>query len=156
MIIYLLTFLWSSFAPTAHDFKMSVCEINYVQEREAFEVRFYIFQDDLKETLYGDPLAAQLEEAAVRTYILEHVEIQLNGRQMALDYSGIKERSDQVQVIFFSKTYKLEELRNVLVINDLLLDKFKKQTNMVYLSIPGHNRLTKILNLASNEGRFDL
>ncbi len=144
-----------SFLPVSHDFKMSVCEINYVNENEFFVIRFYLFQDDLKEALYGDPLAHQLDEALVNTYILEKVKIHSNGHPISFTLTAIKEREDQVQVIFQSEKTTTQNLSNLLVSNKLLIEKFRKQTNMVYVTFPGHTKLTKILNIENTEGIFE-
>lgn len=153
-IYFILSFILSAY-PAAHDFKMSVCEINYVAEKESFEVRFYIFQDDLKEALYDNPSADELAEQQVISYILEKVKLRVDGQPISLTFSEMKEREDQVKVVFHSSKFKAENIFNLLISNQLLLEKFKTQTNMVYVTMPGQNKMTKILNAGKNEGVFE-
>ena len=68
-ILYILMF----FMAADHDFKMSVCEIVYQPELSNFEIQLYIFQDDLKETIYGNPEAERLESHPVAEYINKHL-----------------------------------------------------------------------------------
>ncbi len=140
---------------TFHPFKMSVCEITYIEEKEIFDVRFYVFQDDLKETLYGDPQSPNLAADSASSYILKKVKLSLSGQPVHLAFSEMKEKEDQVMVVFHSGKINLHTNPNLLVSNCLLIEKFRKQTNMVYLSLPGRPKLTQILNAGKTEGRFD-
>lgn len=155
MPIYLFISILLSAFPAAHDFKMSVCEINYVTDKAFFEVRFYIFQDDLKEALYGDPQSDKMEEGSVVNYILEKVKIQSDGLPVPLTFSEMKEREDQIKVVFHTAKIKGGTISNLLVSNQLLLEKFKNQTNMVYVTLPGQTKKTKILNADKTEGTFE-
>lgn len=155
MPIYLFISILLFAAPAAHDFKMSVCEINYLAEKESFQVRFYIFQDDLKEALYGDPLSDKMEEERVVEYILEKIKIQSDGQPISLAFSEIKEREDQIKVVFNTSKIKAETISKLLVSNQLLLEKFKSQTNMVYVTLPGQTKKTMILNAGKTDGLFE-
>ena len=144
-----------AFIPATHPFKMSVCEISYVEEKKSFDVRFYLFQDDLKETLYSDPESPILRIDSVTNYILKKVRLSLADQQVSLNFKEFKEKEDQVMVVFQSDKIILQPKPNLLVSNRLLIEKFKTQTNMVYLSLPGRSKLTQILNAKKTEGRFN-
>ena len=135
---------------------MSVSEVEYSAMTESFEVRVYLFQDDLKEAVYGDPLSPLLENAAISEYILAHIELEIDNEPVPLSFIELKERKDQVQVIFTTKKVNLKGANNVLISNELLIETFPKQTNMVYLSLPDKSRLTQILNAVKTIGEFEI
>ena len=156
MIIHLFTFiLLTAFSP-AHDFKMSVCEITYEEEQKVFEVKFYLFQDDLKVAIFGNPIPPELEASSVSNYILKKTKLSLNEKAIALSFSEMKEREDQIQVVFRSEVISLSPNSKLKISNQLFLDKFKQQTNMVYLNMPGRSKITQIMNGAKTEVEFPL
>ena len=57
IIKFLFPFLFV-FGTADHDFKMSVTELVFSEEKKTFEVKVYLFVDDLTATLAGDPNAA--------------------------------------------------------------------------------------------------
>ena len=67
LIVKFLASIFFAFgnAPAAdHDFKMSVCEVIYSAESEAFEVKFYLFTDDLTAALHGADTVEQPRASA--------------------------------------------------------------------------------------------
>jgi hypothetical protein len=76
-LIFISVFLLLPFHPglgevlagIPHDFKMSVCEIVYVPENQGFDVKFYLFADDLKAAVYGNPEAAELAAEVAGNYV---------------------------------------------------------------------------------------
>jgi hypothetical protein len=96
-----------------------------------------------------------MEEERVVEYILEKVKIQSDGQPISLAFSEIKEREDQVKVVFNTSKIKAETISKLLVSNQLLLEKFKSQTNMVYVTLPGQTKKTMILNAGKTNGLFE-
>ena len=147
--------IFSLFTPSAeHELKMSVCEMKYDEEAGRFDIFFYLFQDDLKETLTGDPNAVRLDTAAVAKYISTHFEVRMNEKTTAITFQSIEERKDQVRVRFTSETCSLAGQSGLLVTNRLLIDTFRKQTNMTYLILPGRGKLTKLFNAGMTQAKF--
>ncbi len=155
VVHFFLSFLLcSSFA--THEFKMSVCEIVYSEEKEIFDVKFYLFQDDLKEAIYGDPKAGNLEADSVRNYILQKVKLSVNRQEQPLIFQSIQNKNDQVQVTFSTPKHIHSNISNILVSDQLLIEKFSKQTNMVFVEMPGRSKLTQILDVKKTEGTFEV
>ena len=138
----------------AHDFKMSVCEIIYSPEKEAFDVKFYLFQDDLKAAVYGNPLAEIVEAGAVSAYILKHFYLGLDGQQQTLSYHSLREKNDQVLVQFTTPKISPKTKASITVKSTLLTEKFRDQINMVYLIFPEKSNKTQMLNATKTEGSF--
>ena len=150
---FIILFL-SATTPADHDFKMSVCELEYAAPQSAFHIRLYIFQDDLKKGIYDDPDAPRLETQKVVDYILKKVTLYVDDENIPFYFSEIKEKEDQVQVVFISEKITLSPTTRLELINQLLIEKFRTQINMVYLSLPGRSKLTRILNAQKTKAAF--
>lgn len=151
----MLLSVFSSWSFTAdHEFKMSVCEITYQEEKALFSLRFYLFQDDLKEALYGDPEAADIKNEDVAEYIQSNIKMHLSDAPLELTFIEMEERGEQVQVVLHSSPSSLPKQPTLLISNELLIEKFKKQTNMVYFTKEDGAKLTLILNARKKEGEF--
>ena len=160
-IIHLFSFLllfgqMPAIAPAPHDFKLSVCEIIYTPENEAFDLKFYIFQDDLKATLYNNLNAPEIETKAAGDYILKHFNLSLDGQPQALTFQSIKEKNDQVLVEFTTSKISPKANTKMAVKNTLFLEKFRDQINMLYLILPEKSKMTLMLNATKTEGSFSL
>ncbi len=151
----LITILFSSSGIFAadHDFKMSVTEVVYSVEAKAFEVKFYLFTDDLTATLAGDPMAPLPTQTDISNYILKHFGLSVNGVKYALTFQSIRQKNDQVLVTFSTAVFT-QKISKITVKNSLMVEKFKEQTNMVYAILPGKGKLTEMLNAGDGEGEF--
>jgi len=130
-----------------HDLKMSVCEIAYVQDSGTFNVKFYLFEDDLKVTLYPLMHSGPIAGEDAETYILKHFSMQVNGHPLPLTYTSLREKKDQVLVQFKSPELPGSSLESMQVHNDLPIEQFKRQINMVYLYFPDEDsRKTEMLD----------
>jgi hypothetical protein len=156
LLLLLLPAIGSTPLTLEHDFKLSVCEIIYDQPRQLFELKFYLFQDDLKDCLYNDPAAPELKEKDAVEYIRLHFSLWSNQQQQELNFQSLREKNDQVLVTFHTRPLPLKNQRTLRVQNSVFLEKFRQQTNMIYLILPERSKLTKILNAGRTEGEFDL
>ncbi len=152
IINFLFPFLLA-FGNADHDFKMSVTEVVYTEEKKAFEVKFYLFTDDLTATLTGDPNATLPDSKTISDYILKHFELSVNGSKQALTFQSIRQKNDQVLATFSTPIFT-KKITKINVKNSLLVEKFRVQTNMVYALLPGKGRETQVLNAGDVEGEF--
>ncbi len=136
-----------------HDFKMSVTEVVYSAETKAFEVKFYLFTDDLTATLAGDKNAPLPASKDIGDYVLKHFELSVNGGKQTLTFQSIRQKNDQVLATFSTPVFP-QKITEINVKNSLLVEKFREQTNMVYALLPGKGRETKLLNASTTEGAF--
>ncbi len=156
LIIKLLLAILVAFGKPAaadHDFKMSVTEVVYSSETKAFEVKFYLFTDDLTATLTGDKNAPLPNSDAIGKYILQHFEMSVNGGKQGLNFQSIRQKNDQVLATFSTPVFT-QKISKIKVKNSLIVEKFRDQTNMVYALLPNKGRETKILNAGTTEGEF--
>jgi hypothetical protein len=153
LIINLLTSFLLSFG-IDHDFKMSVTEVVFTEEKKAFEVKVYLFIDDLTATLTGDPMAPLPATKTIGDYVVKHLELNVNGSKQALSFQSIRQKNDQVLATFSTPAFT-QKIKKINIKNSLLIEKFKEQTNMVYAILPGKGRETELLNAGDVEGEFD-
>ncbi len=140
--------------PQAHDLKLSVCEIAYRQDTESFELTFYLFQDDFKAVLYGNPNAPQIEVRAAAAYVGAHFEWQVNQRRQELRFASMREKNDQVAVQFTSAIIPLNQVSEIHVNSTLLIEKFREQVNMVYAILPQQGKKVQMLTAKKTGGHF--
>jgi hypothetical protein len=138
-----------------HDLKLSVCEIVYQADQSRFELTFYLFQDDLKYALYKNPEAPQLRAKDVSSYVEKHFEWQVNDRQQPMQFMAIREKNDQVAVVFRSSSIPLSDISKVAVSSTILTAIFREQVNMVYAVMPGQGRKVQMLNSTKKLGEFN-
>ena len=139
-----------------HPIKMSVCEVIYRADQANFEIKCYLYQDDLRETLYGRPDAGDLDQATVSSYILKQVSMSVNDQQKNLAFQSLRFKNEQVLVTFVSDKIS-GAVSKVTLNNRLLIDKFSSQTNVVYLYYPDENaKKTKMLNINTTQALFYL
>lgn len=141
-----------------HAFKMSVSEVIYNAQRRGFEVKCYLFQDDLRETLYNDPFNGALSADKVGPYILRNFEMNVNGQAQKLNLAALRTKDDQVLVEFTAPAMPANtKISKVEIRNQLLLDKFSSQVNMVYLYYPDEqNKHTKMFDARKTQAAFEL
>jgi hypothetical protein len=132
---------------------MSVTEVIYQPATANFEVKFYLFTDDITATLTGNPASALPGRDAINTYILQHFELKVNGTKQGLAFFSIRNKEDQVLVQFNTPAFA-GNIANIAVKNTLLTDKFQEQTNVVYAIVPGKNKKTEMLDVKRSEGYF--
>jgi hypothetical protein len=130
--------------PFLHDFKMSVCELIYEPSDRHFDVKVYLFTDDLTQALTGDPRATLPTREAISQYILQHLELYVNNSRQELQFYSIRQKEEQT-LLQFRTPALASSPSGVYVKNDLLLEKFSEQSNMVYLMVPGKSRQVEAL-----------
>lgn len=153
LIIKFLLPFFLAFGNADHDFKMSVTEVVYSSDTRAFEVKVYLFIDDLTATMTGDPKASLPASKTIGDYVLKHLELSVNGGKQLLSFQSIRQKNDQVLATFSTPVFP-QKITKINVKNSLLIEKFKEQTNMVYALLPGKGRETQMLNATDNEGEF--
>jgi hypothetical protein len=139
---------WAALSPggTDHDFKMSICEVIYEPSDRHFDVKIYLFTDDLTEAITGDPKAALPTREAISQYVLQHIGVQVNGVQQPLQFSAIRQKEEQVLVQFSTPSLGNIQPATIAVWDNIMLEKFREQTNMLYLIVPGKNKRTEALD----------
>jgi hypothetical protein len=150
-----LIFIYLCALPARHELKLGICEIVYQPQNEVFELKCYLYQDDLRETLFGAPDAGSLDEGPIRDYILKQVELSVNGQVQKIQFQSLKLKNDQVLAQFTTAKLPAKNCSNLAFKNQLLIEKFKRQVNMVYVFFPDESKkYTKMLDLNTTQAYF--
>jgi hypothetical protein len=160
-LLFVLAFLLNGVQATSpsyleHDFKLSVCEIYWSETKQHFEVKFYIFHDDLRAAVYGNPNHPVLESEDVTPYLMRHFEMSVSGQVLKLSFESYRQKDDQVLYQYNSPGIRFPANSKIQVKNEILTDKFRDQINMVYVIFPGQPKQTQMLNASKSQALFNL
>lgn len=130
--------------PFLHDFKMSICEFIFEPSDRHFEVKVYLFTDDLTQAITGDPRAPLPARETISQYVQQHLELYVNNSRQELQFYSIRQKDEQTLLQFRTPSLSYSP-GQMYVKNDLLLEKFSEQSNMVYLIAPGKSKQVEAL-----------
>ena len=144
-------FLLSGFKSGAHEFYLSVTEIEYNNEKQSLQIITRVFIDDFEDVLnerYGAELqlSEEAEEGAVAEniskYLKQKLRLQVNGEELQLNYLGKEYDADQL--VLYIEVENLAPFNRIEVTNEILTDLFDDQKNVVHVKV---NDKTKSLLL---------
>ncbi|MDX1719090.1 MAG: DUF6702 family protein [Salegentibacter mishustinae] len=150
-LILVSFFLLSGFNSGAHEFYLSVTEIEYNNEKQSLQIITRVFIDDFEDVLnerYGADLqlSEEAEEGAVAEniskYLKQKLKLQVNGEELQLNYLGKEYDADQL--ILYIEVEDLAPFNKIEVTNEILTDLFDDQKNVVHVKV---NDKTKSLLL---------
>jgi hypothetical protein len=133
---------------SAHEFHLSLTEINHNTENKTLEISIKLFTDDLTSALIqaGAPTNLELGTEAeppaanelVAAYLQRHFLIKVNGKDQSFKYLGKEPEMDATWC--FLEIYSVKTVNELEVVNSCLLEAFDDQTNMVNLNVNGRKK----------------
>ena len=150
MMVKILILTVISICGIWHPLHVSVCEIDFDQDRNALEITQRIFADDLEIELRrenGNELdflntKSQQRDLLLEKYLSRHVQIQLEGQNKDFEYLGHEIENDAVFCYF--QITNVSELKSISVKNDILLKVYNDQINLVHVSIEDNVKSMKL------------
>lgn len=142
-----------------HAFYVSVTDLVYEVDNDALKIQVKIFTNDLEDEIRnysGDPINLQdgisiVEETRVYSYISNKIALSGDDKSILMIKESCKVEGDAVFTLFQAE---LKEIPNKLSIkNELLLDLFPTQTNIIRLK-NGQNQKMLKLNKSAKLGEF--
>lgn len=146
-------FTLSSSSPVAHEFYMSVTEIEYKKDKNSLQIITRVFIDDFENVLrqrYDDDirLSYEKEEGDVRKYIQKYLEqklkLETGDQNLKLNFLGKEYDADQI--VLYIEAENVMPFKTITVQNSILMDLFNDQKNVVHVTL---NNTTKSLLLDS-------
>ncbi|WP_153796131.1 DUF6702 family protein [Foetidibacter luteolus] len=134
-----------------HPFYVSMTDINHNAKDQSLEISVRIFTDDFETTLHNNykekinltnPANHAEMNRVVNDYIVKHLQLQANGKTVALSFVGFEQQSESTWTYFEVKG--LTTLKNVTITNSLLHDYRKEQINMIHVKARGKEQSTKL------------
>lgn len=134
---------------TLHEFHLSKALVEYNTQEKAVQISMHIFLDDLEEALRRqgkdklyictDKESAEAE-AHMETYLRDHFKININGVPVVYNFLG-KEASEDYQAAWcYIEVENVAELNEIEILNDLLLEVYDDQKNVIQLVGPNKKR----------------
>ena len=145
------------FAFTMHKYYVSLCEIEYLKEKQSIQITLGVFIEDIEVSLNKNTgkqlnLASKTEVANVndyyKKYLNEHLQISVNGKNQLFKYIGKEYDGDIVR--FYLEITDIKELKSIEVFNNILTEDFSDQKNIVKIKVKDFNK-TFYLNKSNNK-----
>ncbi|MDV7188079.1 DUF6702 family protein [Lutibacter sp. TH_r2] len=140
--IFFLILLIPVFAFTMHKYYVSMCEIEYVKEKQSVQIILGLFIDDLEVSLNKIHntelnLATNEEFKQIDSLYIQYLEkhFQLNINNLPKKYSFIGKEYNSEIVHFYLEISNISELNQFEVKNTCLFKDFEDQKNIVKLKV---------------------
>ncbi len=162
VFLFLLVFPLMAF--NAHKFYVSVTNINYSEADKAFQITSRLFVDDLEALLQerygiegklGTDKENPLADAYIEKYLNTKLLLYLNDVKVDYTFLGKKYENDVVICYLEIEKVVFEDLKTVVVQNELLTDLFDEQKNLVHIKYKGEKK-SFILIKSDTKGMLNL
>tara|TARA_R110002049_G_scaffold84406_15_gene214836 strand:- start:3257 stop:3760 length:504 start_codon:yes stop_codon:yes gene_type:complete len=145
-------------ASTPHKFYVSITKIEYVAESESLQIINQMFIDDIEDVLqlrYNPKvsLATKKETDAdatfLKEYILQKLQIKVNGMPVEYDYLGKEYDIDEVKS--YIEITGVKNFKSIEVENKALMEMFPDQQNIIHVKTK-KSRRSMILTIDNPKG----
>ena len=146
-----------------HKFYVSVTQVEYYAPDRAIQITSRVFIDDLEKALeerYGVKLllATEKESPQADTYIERYLEakfaVRVNGDAIAYYFLGKKIDGDMAVLFLEVPDISLEALSTVEIQNEVLMDVFEEQKNIIHFKF-GERKKSFVLLRERNTGMLN-
>ncbi|MBT8282495.1 MAG: hypothetical protein KJO86_02065 [Muriicola sp.] len=146
-----------------HKFYVSVTQIEYYAPEEAIQITSRVFIDDLDRALQeryevqavlGTPQEIPEADRFVDRYLKSKFVVRINDRQVNYKFLGKKTDSDIMILFLEIPGISLENLETIEVQNELLMDVFEEQKNILHFKF-GDKKKSFVLIRESNKGMLN-
>lgn len=145
-----------------HPFFISLTEMRYNSQSKKMEIAQKIFWDDL-EVAMGNELEEKVDflkpkdkaklESQIKTYLLKHNQVWVNGKSVTLTYLGYEVEEDAAWFYLESSAVELPKI--VEVQNTLLLKDFEGQQNIVHVYAQSKSPRSLLLGEGKEKGKIE-
>jgi len=134
-----------------HKYYISLCEIEYVEDKQTVQIILGVFIDDLEVTLNKDQdkklfLATEKEVLNINkvyeSYLDKHFKVTVNQELKSYNFIG-KEYDDDI-VRFYLEIPNIKQLNTIAITNTSLFRDFESQQNIIKIKV---NKLNKTFYL---------
>lgn len=139
----------SGFLLADHEFHASKCMVEFSAPDQALQISMHLFIDDLEEALRRqgadklyictdkeDPKAEQY----LFKYLQQHFQVLVDEKTYDYEFIG-KEVSEDLQAVWcYLEVTNLSDIKSLTITNDLLMEVFDDQKNIMNISGPNKKR----------------
>ncbi|OYX16651.1 MAG: hypothetical protein B7Z16_11095 [Algoriphagus sp. 32-45-6] len=145
-----------------HPFFISLTEMRYNSQSKKMEIAQKIFWDDL-EVAMGNELEEKVDflkpkdkaklESQIKTYLLKHNQVWVNGKLLTLNYLGHEVEEDAAW--FYLESSQAETPKTVEMKNTILLEDFDGQQNIVHVYFQSKSPRSMLLGKGEEKGKVE-
>ncbi|MFZ4260499.1 DUF6702 family protein [Sphingobacterium sp. HJSM2_6] len=137
----------------AHPFYVSITQIDFNQGKQQLEFSTSIFFDDLEIALQNHfkkkinvikPIHKAEVDSIISSYYKQQVKVRINGQVQKLQYVGYEIDNDVAWCYF--KISAVKQIQKLEVVNQLLYQDFKTQTNIIHATVNKERKSQKLDN----------
>ena len=157
LLFSLIFILFSSAA--LHKFYVSTTKIEYVEKTQSVQIISKIFIDDLEKVLrkkYDESIVLgsenEHEKDLVKMYVLENLNININGTPVELEYIGKEYEIDLLKV--YIEINNISNFSSIEIENVILFDLFNEQKNIIHLNT-GKSKRSMVLTRENPKGMLN-
>ena len=138
-----------------HDIHLSTCLIEYNQVEKALQITLHIYIDDLEDALELEghkdlyictKKEAALAEAHMEAYLRKHFILSVNGQEVNYNFLGKEVSDDFLAAWCYIEVENVNSLSELGVTNDVLLELYDDQRNVIQMKGPNKKRGSFILS----------
>jgi len=132
---------------TAHDYYVSITQIEYVKDKKEVQIISRIFIDDFEKLIrkrYDPNLTMVVDDESpkvdfyVEKYLNEKIKIRINNQDKEAAFIGKEYEGDIVYC--YLQIENVESIKSFEIINQVLFDLYKDQQNIVRTKINNKNK----------------
>jgi len=147
---YLILILFTFSRIYFHPVHLSITNIDINTELYLFDISCQFFTDDFKKIIHineGVELIFEKEHGltgenidAINNYIFSVFEIKINNEEIiSLDFQH-KKQDEALIWLYYKAEIPVRNIKNITLVNELMLDLYEDQTNLVIISLDGEEK----------------
>ncbi|PIB32757.1 DUF6702 family protein [Olleya marilimosa] len=145
-LLFIIAFALFSFT-SVHKYYVSITQIEYVKEKQSLQIISRIFVDDFEKLIrnrYDSNITLNNNEDEViidqyvKKYLLEKIDISINGQAKAISFIG-KKYDDDIMYCYL-EIENIASIKSFEIKNKVLFDLFDDQKNIVRTNINDKNK----------------
>ena len=145
-LLFIIAFALFSFT-SVHKYYVSITQIEYVKEKQSLQIISRIFVDDFEKLIrnrYDSNITLNNNEDEViidqyvKKYLLEKIDISINGQAIAISFIG-KKYDDDIMYCYL-EIENIASIKSFEIKNKVLFDLFDDQKNIVRTNINDKNK----------------
>ncbi len=146
--------IWLKCLLLFHPFFVSVADINHNAKTRSLEISVRIFTDDFEKTLRKNNPSAKVDllhptdkitiDKMVKTYIYNHLQINIDGKFQYLNYVGYEQIEESIWCYF--EIPNIVSIKKISLDDTVLYDFQPKQINMCIVHYAGNEKTRELSN----------
>jgi hypothetical protein len=155
-------FALTTWMMVVHPFFISLTEMRYNPQSKKMEIAQKIFWDDLEVALASEfkekvdflkPKDKAKLESQIKTYLLKHNQVWVNGKSVTLTYLGYEVEEDAAW--FYLESSATEMPKSVEIQSTVLLKDFDGQQNIVHVYSQSKSPRSLLLGGGKEKGKIE-